>query len=81
MAEVVVTRNHQVTLTKDVRERLGIREGDRVTINTLGDVAIVTKRDPGVWRDGERFLPDTFHAILERNRQDPRERLEDLGLV
>lgn len=81
MSEVVVTRNHQVTLTKDVREELGIREGDRVIINTVGDVAIVAKRDPSVWRETEPFLPDSFETLLERLRQDPQERLRRLGLI
>lgn len=81
MSEVVVTRNHQVTLTKDVREKLGIREGDRVVVNVLGDVALVTKRDPGAFRHAGSFLPDDFEETLDELRKDPEQRLEDLGLV
>lgn len=81
MAEVTVTRNHQVTLTKDVREKLGIREGDKVIVNVLGDVALITKRDPDAFRDAPSFLPDDFEEVLAEMRSDPEQRLRDLGLV
>lgn len=81
MSEVVVTRNHQVTLTKDVREKLGIREGDRVIVNVLGNVALITKRDSRAFRDSGSFLPDDFDEFLEGSRGDSEERLGDLGLV
>lgn len=81
MPEVTVTRNHQVTLTKDVREKLDIREGDKVSVNVLGDVALVTKRDPQAFRDAPSFLPDDFESSLSEMRGDAEERLRDLGLV
>lgn len=81
MAEVTVTRNHQVTLTKDVREKLGIREGDKVVVNVLGDVAVIAKRDADAFRDAPSFLPEDFYDVLSEVRGDPEERLRDLGLV
>lgn len=81
MAEVTVTRNHQVTLTKDVRDKLGIREGDKVIVNVLGDVALITKRDPDTFRDAASFLPEDFESTLSEMRGDTDERLRDLGLV
>lgn len=71
MTEVVVTRNHQMTLTKDIREKLGIREGDRVIVNVLGDVAMITKQDPGAFRGEASFLPEDFEAALSALRGDP----------
>ncbi len=81
MAEVTVTRNHQVTLTKDVRDKLGIREGDKVIVNVLDDSALITKKDPDAFRDAPSFLPEDFEEVLTRMRGDPNKRLDDLGLV
>lgn len=81
MTEVVVTRNHQVTLTKDVRDKLGIREGDRVIVNVLGDSALLTKRDPGAFRESSPFLPEDFEDTLEELREGTEDRFEDLGLA
>lgn len=81
MTTVTVTRGSQITLTKDVREKLGITEGDVITINTIGKVALITKRDPTVWRRGGDFLPPNFETTLETIRGDSRERLRRLGLA
>lgn len=81
MPRIVVTRGSQITLTKDVREKLGIREGDVVTLNTLGRIAIVAKRDPAVWRRLGRFLPEDFEEILREAREASRERFGRLGLT
>lgn len=81
MPQVIVTRGAQITLAKEVRDKLGIREGDVVTVNTLGNMAIITKRDPDVWRKLGRFLPDDFEDVLRETREASRERFERLGLV
>ena len=44
MAKVKVTRNYQVTIPEDVRKRLGIEEGDYVSIETLGKTLAIIKR-------------------------------------
>lgn len=79
MPQVVVTRGAQITLTKDVRDKLGIREGDIVTVNTLGDMAIITKRDPAAWRRTADFLPENFSRTLAGLRGTSKERYERLG--
>lgn len=81
MTEVVVTRGSQITLTKAVRDRLGIREGDTVIVNTLGDIAIIAKRDPSVWRRLGGFLPPNFEQTLKKIRSDSTERLKRIGLA
>ena len=77
MSEVVVTRGSQITLTKDIREELNIKEGDTVTINLSGDQAILTRKDPEAF-EIEGFLPDKFDEIMEKSRNDSRERLEEM---
>jgi len=44
LAMVKVTRNYQVTLPEDVRKKLGIEEGDYVSIETLDKTIAVIKR-------------------------------------
>jgi len=44
LARVKVTRNYQVTIPEDVRKKLGIEEGDYVSIETLGKTLAVIKR-------------------------------------
>jgi len=44
LAKVKVTRNYQVTIPEDVRKRLGIEEGDYVSIETLGKTLAIIKR-------------------------------------
>jgi len=44
LAKVKVTRNYQVTIPEDVRKKLGIEEGDYVSIETLGKTLAVIKR-------------------------------------
>lgn len=79
MPQVVVTRGSQITLTRDIREKLGIREGDVVTVNTLGGMVLITKRDPGAWRRSGDFLPDNFEKTLKAMRGDARTRFKRLG--
>ena len=44
MAKVKVTRNYQVTIPEEVRKKLGIEEGDYVSIDTLGKTSAIIKR-------------------------------------
>lgn len=81
MTTVTVTRGCQITLTKDIRDRLGIKEGDMITINTLGHTAIITKSDPAAWRRARDFLPPDFKRTLESIRSDTTARLRRLGLA
>ena len=41
MPQVVVTRGSQITLTREVREKLDIHEGDVVTVNTMGGMVVM----------------------------------------
>ena len=80
-ATTTVTRGSQITLTKEVREKTGIREGDRVILNVVGSIITVAKRDPSVFDRIGRFLPDNFEEILKKTRTDDRDRLKRLGII
>jgi AbrB family looped-hinge helix DNA binding protein len=81
MPTVVVTRRSQITLTKEVREKLHVKEGDRVTINTIGRVALIAKQDPTVWDRAGDFLPEDFEKTMTALRVDTTERLRRLGIA
>lgn len=81
MTEVLVTRGGQITLTKDVRERMHIAEGDIVMLNVLGDTALVTKKNPKAF-EKSNFLPESFSKTLKEMRSFSWEgRLKRLGVI
>lgn len=79
--QTIVTRGGQITLTKEIRDRLGIREGDKVILNISGDSIMVSKRDPKIFDRFDGFLPERFDKILGKIRSDERERLKRLGIT
>ena len=79
--ETVVTRGNQITLTKEIREKMNVAEGDRVILNLEGGILLVSKRDPKVFDDFEDFLPDNFDKIMKKMRADEKERLKRLGVI
>lgn len=80
--ETKVTRNGQVTIPKEIREKLGIREGIKVHMNVSGSVIMITKRDPEFWRKFKGgFLPKDFKEIRKSWRKNELERLKKLGVL
>ena len=79
--ETIVTRGSQITLTKEIREKLHIKEGDRLVLNIQGDVLMVSKKDARIFDKIESFLPDKFEYILKKIRFDARDRLKRLGIT
>lgn len=75
MSEVKVTRGSQITLTREVREKIGVKEGDRVILNVVDGQIMVTKKDPEVF-ETEGFLPEEFESSLKEMRRDSSDRLE-----
>lgn len=81
LAIVTVTRNAQVTIPKKIREVLGIREGDRVTIRVEGERVVLEKVTEDIWLDCTDFLPEDFERVLEKLRKNSRERFKRLGIT
>ena len=79
--EVIVTRGSQITLTKEIREKLHVKEGDVVIMNLIGDAVMLSKKDPKVFDNFESFLPDNFEKILNKIRHDEKERLKRIGII
>lgn len=80
MVKVTVTRNTQITIPKEIREKLGIRIGDKVEIDIEDEKVVVRKIKPSLmeYRD---FLPPGYDLVLEKIRKDSTERLRKLSVV
>jgi AbrB family looped-hinge helix DNA binding protein len=78
MPVVKVTRNSQITIPKEIRDRIGIKEGDRVDISIEGDKVVVRKVE---LEDITDFLPKNFDEIRAKMRKDSRKRLKKLGVI
>jgi len=82
MASVTVTRHSQVTIPKEIREAVGIAEGDRVHMKVVeGNKIIIEKANKEAWKDCTDFLPEDFEKILKTMRTDSTKRFKRLGLV
>lgn len=56
MAEVTVSED-RIPLPEEVRSKLGIDGGDHLFIEVIGHVAVISQRDPPVFRGADPFLP------------------------
>ena len=82
MASVTVTRHSQVTIPKEIREAVGITEGDRVHMKVVeGNKIIIEKANEETWKDCTNFLPEDFEKLLKSLRADSTNRFKRLGLV
>jgi AbrB family looped-hinge helix DNA binding protein len=82
MASVTVTRHSQVTIPKEIREAVGIIEGDKVKMKVVeGNKIMIEKANEEVWKDCTDFLPEDFEKILASLRSDSTIRFKRLGLV
>ncbi|MCL2690667.1 MAG: AbrB/MazE/SpoVT family DNA-binding domain-containing protein [Candidatus Bathyarchaeota archaeon] len=82
MASVTVTRHSQVTIPKEIREIVGISEGDQVNMKVVeGNKIVIEKADAEVWSDCTDFLPEDFEKIVSATRLDSINRFKRLGLT
>jgi AbrB family looped-hinge helix DNA binding protein len=82
MASATVTRHSQVTIPKEIREAVGIVEGDRVKMRVVeGNKIVMEKANEEAWKDCTDFLPEDFEKVLAFLRADSTSRFKRLGLV
>jgi AbrB family looped-hinge helix DNA binding protein len=82
MASVTVTRHSQVTIPKEIREAVGIAEGDKVKMKVVeGNKIVIEKANEEAWKDCSDFLPVDFEKLLTSLRNDSTNRFKRLGLV
>jgi|GEM_PF-2361338 len=81
MAETTITRGGQITLTKDIREKLDLHIGDTVQLNLVGSAVLVSKKDPAVFGKGN-FLPENFTELRRKHRKTTTiDRLKKQGIL
>ena len=78
---VIVTRHSQATIPKDIREAVGIAEGDKVKMRVEGKRIVIEKANGDAWKDCTDFLPEDFEKLLASLRCDSTDRFKRLGLV
>lgn len=82
MASSTVTRHSQVTIPKEIREEVGIAEGDRVRMKVVdGNKILIEKANEEVWKNCTDFLPENYEKLLKSIRSDSRDRFKRLGLI
>jgi AbrB family looped-hinge helix DNA binding protein len=68
----------QITLPKKLRDKLGIKEGDKVDIRLENNRIVV---EAGKTTFDEDFLPKDFKNTLKKLRSDSAKRFKRLGIV
>ena len=82
MSSVTVTRHSQVTIPKEIREAVGITEGDKVQMKVVeGNKIMIEKVTQEAWKECTDFLPVDFEKLLKSLRTDSTNRFKHLGLV
>ena len=73
MARVKVTRNYQVTIPREVRERIGLREGDylEVSLDERGRIVMERVRPTRrTLRAGRRLTPEEIERLIEEGMRE-----------
>jgi AbrB family looped-hinge helix DNA binding protein len=81
LSKVKITRNYQITIPKEIRDKLKLKLGEKVTIRLEGDKIIVQRISDTVWENCTDFLPENFDKILESLREDSKKRFKRLGII
>jgi AbrB family looped-hinge helix DNA binding protein len=74
MSTLTVTAKGQVTLRKDVLRHLGVRPGEKITVDKLPDGRIVVKA-----AEPSGTISDVFDFLKRKN--GPRLSIEDMNRV
>lgn len=71
MLKARVSSRGQLALPKEVRDQLGLGEGDHLTVRVKGDEVILRKVISGNWREWEgRFKDSNLLRDLARSRRE-----------
>jgi len=68
MARVKVTRSYQVTIPKEIRERIGLNEGDYLEVEVDDEGRIImskSRRERRTLRAGKPLKPDEIEKLIE----------------
>ncbi|RLG46190.1 MAG: AbrB family transcriptional regulator [Thermoproteota archaeon] len=68
MTRVKVTRSYQVTIPKEIRERIGLKEGDYLQVEVDDEGRIIlskSRRKRRTLRAGRPLKPDEIEKLIE----------------
>ncbi|HIJ97704.1 TPA: AbrB/MazE/SpoVT family DNA-binding domain-containing protein [archaeon] len=80
----IMTRNGQITIPKEIREKLGIKKGTPLQVNLAGNTILIIKSSPEYWKNFRGgFLPKDFEETYRKIREsgDIRKRFKQLGVI
>ena len=77
--ESKISKKGQITIPKDVRERLGLKVGDKVIFESISkgilirkkedsDINVILKEVSGIWKEHPLFKNKTTEEIIEMIR-------------
>ena len=77
--ESKISKKGQITIPKDVRERLGLKVGDKVIFESISkgilirkkedsDINVILKEVSGIWKEHPLFKNKTIEEIIEMIR-------------
>lgn len=81
MTTTIITRNFQITIPKEIREKLNLKLGEKVTIHLEGERMIIQRVNEAIWDECNDFLPENFEKILTLLRKNSTERFKKLGII
>ena len=81
ISKTKITRNYQITIPKEIREKLKLKLGEEVMIHLEGERIIVQRLSEDVWDKCTDFLPENFEKILASLREDSTKRFKKLGII
>ena len=73
MPRVKVTRNYQVTIPREIRERAGLREGDYLEVSLDRQGRIVMERvkpTRKTLRSGRKLTPEEIERLIEAGMRE-----------
>lgn len=73
---MLISSRGQVTLPKEIRDRLGLTEGDCLTVRVEGDAIILRKVLKGSWREWDSRLKGS-NLLVDLTDDRRRELLHD----
>lgn len=79
--ETIVTRAGQITLSKDIRDALGITIGTPLEVNRVGSTILIEKKDAKYWDKAGKILPEDFESTLRLLRRGADVRLREQGML
>ena len=81
MAKTKITRNYQITIPKDIRDKLKLKLGEKITIHLEGEKIIIQRFSEDIWNECTDFLPENFDKIVANLREDATKRFKKLGII